>query len=295
MIKQAVILAGGQGTRLHPLTLTVPKALIPINGKPFVHYLVERLQENDIKEIIFLTGYLGEQIENYFEDGKQFGLQIKYSFSPIVYDTGARIRDAQKLLDNKFLLLYCDNYWPLNIKQLTKFHNGVGTQALVTVYKNKDNYTRNNMKVNEEGLVEKYDKTYLEEGLNGVDIGFFILNKSVLKDLPQKNFSFEKEIIPKLIKQKQLAGYVTYHKYYGLSNLDRIPVIEKYLKNKKVIFLDRDGVINKRPPKAEYVKNWDEFRILPHTLDALKLLTDKGYEIYLVSNQAGIARGKMSE
>ena len=95
MIKQAVILAGGQGTRLQPLTLTTPKPLIPINGKPFVQYLIEHLKENGIEEIIFLTGYLGDQIEKYFGDGEKLGIKISYASSPVNYDTGSRIRDAK--------------------------------------------------------------------------------------------------------------------------------------------------------------------------------------------------------
>src|SRR5690242_2984230 len=147
MIRQAVILAGGQGTRLRPLTLTTPKPLIKINGKPFAHYLVELLKKNGITEIVFLTGYFGDQIEKYFGDGEKFGLKISYSFSPTKFDTGARIREARNLFDETFLLLYCDNYWPLNLKELTKFYKKVGTQALVTVYDNLDGYTKNNMRV----------------------------------------------------------------------------------------------------------------------------------------------------
>src|SRR5579872_486054 len=122
MIKQAVILTGGQGLRLRPLTLTTPKPLIPIHGKPFVQYLVELLKANGIKKIVFLTGYLGEQIEEYFGDGKKFGVQITYSHLPIEFDTGARIKVAKKVFEDTFLLLYCDNYWPLNLKELTAFY-----------------------------------------------------------------------------------------------------------------------------------------------------------------------------
>src|SRR5579862_2022887 len=102
MIKQAVILAGGQGTRLRPLTLTTPKPLIPIHNKAFVQYLVERLRENGIEEIVFLTGYLGKKIEKYFGDGRRFGLKIAYSWSPVESETGTRIRNASHLLDNTF-------------------------------------------------------------------------------------------------------------------------------------------------------------------------------------------------
>ncbi|MDO8659060.1 MAG: HAD-IIIA family hydrolase [Candidatus Parcubacteria bacterium] len=294
-IRQAVILAGGQGTRLRPFTLTTPKPMIPIHGKPFLEHLIELLKKNGIEEIIILTGYLHEKIEEYFKDGKEFGLKIKYSFSPIEDETGTRIRKAKDLLDDKFLLLYSDNYWPLQLDILTSFYNKIGVKNLVTVYSNFDNATKSNILVGNDGLVKIYDKTRTEQNLNGVDIGFFILDKNIFTRLPKKNFSFEKIIIPRLIKEKQMSGYLTNHKYYGLSNPERIPMIEEFFKQKKIILLDRDGVINKKASKAEYVRNWNEFQFLPGAINALKLLTKKKYEIIIISNQAGIGRGVMTE
>lgn len=294
-IKQAVILAGGQGIRLRPLTLTTPKPLIKINGKPFLEYLIENLKKNKIKEILILTGYLGIQIEEYFGDGKRFGINIKYSHSPIEADTGTRIRNALPLIQDTFLLLYGDNYWPLYLKKHEEFYKKTGAGALVTIYQNLDNYTRNNIFVNEKGIVEVYDKSRQAKNLNGVDIGFFILQKKLLTKMPKENFSFEKEMFPKLIKKGQLAGFLTQQKYYGLSNLERIPRIEKYFKSRKIILLDRDGVINKRPKKADYVKKVEEFILLPNSIKALKILLKKKYEVYVISNQAGIARGLMTE
>lgn len=295
MIKQAVILAGGQGTRLRPLTLTTPKPLIKIHGKPFLEYIIENLKDNGIKEVIILTGYLGNKIENYFKDGEKFGVKIKYSLSPVETETGSRIKNALPLIQDTFLLLYCDNYWPLNLKTHETFYKKSGKKMLVTVYENTDNYTKNNIYVNDYGIVETYDKLQKAHNLNGVDIGYFVINKSVLNNLPNENFSFEKFIFPKLIKEKQLAGFLTKHKYYGLSNLERIPEIKKFLKPKKIVLLDRDGVINKRPKKANYVKSVNEFILLPKAIEALKVLTKKKYQIYLISNQAGIARKLMSE
>ena len=294
-IKQAVILAGGLGTRMLPFTLTTPKPMIPIHGKPFLEYVIKLLKKNGIEEVIILTGYLHKKIENYFKDGQKFGLKIKYSFSPVEDETGTRIRKAKRLIQDTFLLLYSDNYWPLQLNKLFTFYKKMNTQGLITVYSNIDNYTKNNSLVNDKGLIEVYDKTRQTTGLNGVDIGFFIFKKNILENLPRENFSFEKVVLPQLISKKQLAGFLTYHKYYGLSNLERMPAIEEFFKQKKVILLDRDGVINKKPPKAEYVKTWNEFEFLQGTLDALKLLTKKKYEIIIISNQAGIGRGVMTE
>lgn len=293
-VTQAVILAGGLGTRLRPLTLTTPKPMVRIQGKPFLEYIVRLLVKNNIKEIIILTGYLGDQIKTYFKDGERFNVKITYSDSGVAAGTGLRLKNAQHLLKEQFLLLYGDNYWPLALPKLQKHLASKKTEALVTVYSNIDNYTKSNMFVSQ-GIVEVYDKKR-ETGrtLNGVDIGFFILQKKHIEILPNTDSSFEEIVLPYLISKKQLAGFYTHHRYYGLSNLDRMDNIKKYFKPKKVVFLDRDGVINKKAPEGEYVKNWKEFEFLPNSIKALKLLSKGNYQIYIITNQAGIARGKMS-
>ena len=290
---QAVIFVGGLGTRLRPLTLTTPKPMILFWEKPFLQYLIELLKANGIHEVILLVGYLHQNIEGYFGDGGKFGITIKYSYNPVEADTGTRLREARLLLKRTFLLLYGDNYWPLKLAALTQFYKNMNTKAVVSVYHNADHATGNNMFV-EDGLVKIYDRSRKYQNLNGVDIGFFILDRSIFKGFPKINFSFEEVIVPKLIAEKELAGFLTNHKYYGLSAPERIPAIQEYLRPKKTIFLDRDGVINQRPPKAEYISRWSEFVFLPRAKEALALLCRKGYDMYIVTNQAGIARGKMT-
>jgi D,D-heptose 1,7-bisphosphate phosphatase len=294
-VKQAVILAGGRGTRLQPLTDTVPKPMVLLNGKPFLEYLIELLKENGICEIVLLLGYLPEKITEYFGDGSRLGVKITYSISDISDETGTRIKKAEELLQEEFLLMYCDNYLPLNLKKLVDFHEQQKTMASVTVYTNKDKITKNNVFVDEKGYVITYDRTRQAKDLNGVDMGFFILSKKIMEWMPKENFSFQNVIIPKLIEQHQLSGYFVENRYYSIGSLERLPLTEKFLQPKKVVFLDRDGVINKKPPKAEYVKNWAEFEFLPGVIDALALLNKQEYQIYLISNQAGIARGAMTE
>jgi len=295
VIKQAVILAGGRGTRLKTLTDNLPKPMISINRRPFLEYLICLLRGNRIEEVILLLGYLPEKIVKYFGNGLNFGINIKYSIGDVSFETGKRIKNAEELLDDNFLLMYCDNYWPLNLKKLVKYHDEHNVLTTVTIYTNKDNSTKSNIKVDNQGYVTLYDKSRKEKILSGVDIGFFIINKKVLEWMPNTNFSFEKEILPKLIKEKQIAGYLTGHKYYSIGKIERLPITAQFLKPKKVIFLDRDGVINKKPSKADYVKSWDEFKFLPGTIEAMSILTKNGYEIYIISNQAGIARGMMTE
>ena len=294
-IKQAVILAGGIGERLRPLTNTIPKPMVKLNDKPFLEHMINMLKENGIEEIIMLLGYLPEKITEYFGDGSKFGVKIKYSIGNIETQTGKRVKDSEEWLDEHFLLMYCDNYWPLNLKKLVNFYDKQNVLASVTIYTNKDNFSKSNMKVNEQGYVDIYDKERKTENLSGVEIGFFILNKEIVNWMPTTNFSFEREIIPKLIEKNQLAGYLTDQRYYSIGDLVRLPKTERFLKSKKVILLDRDGVICKKAPKADYIKKWEEFEFLPGAIEAMKLMEENNYEIYIITNQPGIARGVMTK
>lgn len=298
-ITQAVILAGGRGIRLRPLTDTLPKPMVSVCGRPFLEHLVELLRENGIREIVMLLGYLPEQIIDHFGDGRRFGLTIKYSVTPIDDETGSRVKKAEKLLSDNFLLLYCDNYWPLKLERLWDFYRSGRARALVTVYSNRDGLGEygyeNNIQVLSDGSAVNYDPTRKAEGLNGVDIGFFIVHRNVISEMPAYgNFSFERVILPKLIAKRELAGFFTDHPYYSITNLERLKIAEEFLKPKKVVFLDRDGVINKKMPEHDYVKSWKEFEFLPGVREAIGLLKRSGYLIYVVSNQAGVGRGLMS-
>ncbi len=293
-IKQAVILAGGQGTRLRPYTNDRPKPMVPVRGRPFLEYLVELLRKNGIREIVLLLGYLPEKVTEHFGDGKKFGVNIRYSITPVEDDTGTRLKKAEALFDDHFLLMYCDNYWPLDLERLAAFYEAHKVPASVVVFDNKNRMTGNNMLVGADGIVLKYDKSRTDPDLNGVDAGFFVLNKEILKLAPEGDFNFGKEIVAKLVAGRKLAGYVTGHRYYSLGSVERLPVTEKFFEPRKIIFLDRDGVINKRPPKADYVKKWEEFEFLPGAIEGMELLSQNGYEIYLISSQAGIARGMMT-
>lgn len=295
-IRQAVILAGGQGKRLRPLTYKIPKPMVPVNGRPFLEHLIDLLKKNGIEEVLFLLGYLPEKIIKHFGDGSRFGINIKYWIDKVSEETitGTRLRNSKNLLDDYFLLMYGDNYWPLDLRRLIEYYSENKTLAQLTAYSNKEGLTRNNVLIDKEGYVRKYDKDRKDKNLNAVEIGFFILKKRILELMPNADFSFEHVMLPLLSNMGQLRGYITDHRYYSIADPSRLKITEKFLKPKKIVFLDRDGVVNKKPPRWQYIKKWSEFEFLPNTIEALSFLSQKGYQIYLVSNQAGIARGKMT-
>ena len=188
---QAVILAGGQGTRLAPITNTIPKPMVEFHGKPFLEYLVEMLRDQGFGRILLLLGYLPDKIQDYFGDGGDWGVSIQYSVTPVENETGRRIKLARKLLDPTFLLMYCDNYWPMDFDAMWRRFTDSRVSAQVTVYDNLDAYTRDNLHINPEGLVEAYDPSRQMPGLQGVDIGFLILNDTVVDFMSDENASFE--------------------------------------------------------------------------------------------------------
>lgn len=292
---QAVILAGGRGTRLLPITNTIPKPMIVFHGKPFLEYLIEMLKEQGFNRILLLLGYLPEVIMNYFGDGKKWDVNIEYSISPVEDETGTRLKLAQHSIDPIFLLIYCDNYWPMRFDDMWSQYISANVLAQLTVYTNVDGYTRNNLRIDNDGYVDLYDKGRKFPNLLGVDIGFVILKNAVIDMLPNDNTSFESVVYAKLIEKHQLKAYITNHRYYSVGSHERLPLTDKFLANAPVIFLDRDGVLNKKMPRAQYVCSWREWEWLPGAKEALKLLKQANYKVILITNQPGIARGAMTE
>jgi histidinol-phosphate phosphatase family protein len=294
---QAVILAGGRGTRMQPLTDTRPKPMVEIHGRPFLEYLVEMLREQGFERVLLLLGYLPEVIRDHFEDGRRFGIDIDYSVSAPDDLTVSRIQGAEGRIERTFLLMYCDNYWPMQIDRMWRRYRALGAPAMVTVYCNRDGYRpgKDSVRVDARGYVEAFDRERTTPGLRGVEISYAILDKSVLELLPERDELVEQALYPQLAKRRQLSAYVTDHRYYSVGSLERLPVTERFLARRPAIILDRDGVLNRRPPRTEYVRRPDEFQWLSGARDALRLLKDAGYTVIVVSNQAGIARGAMTE
>lgn len=291
--RQAVILAGGRGERMRPLSDLRPKPMIEVAGKPLLEHLLIELTRAGLTRVLILTGYMGDVISDYFGDGATWGMDLSYHHSPEDYDTGARLAAARDLLDPLLLLLYADNLWPLPFEAMCAAFARAATPAMLTAYRNDDNYSRSNCRL-QDGLVSAYDKARAAPNLTHVDIGFLFLQRQVLDLLPPSPGNFEAVLYPKLAAAKQLAAFETSHRYYSATSPDRLPRVEAYLRPKPTVLLDRDGVLNEKAPKAEYVSSWKDFRWCKGALEALKLLRANGYRVIVISNQAGIARGMLT-
>ena len=289
-LKQAVILCGGLGTRLRPLTNNLPKPMVMVNGKPFLYYLLEQLAAQGIRDFLLLTGYLGEIVSEYFGDGSQYGWSITYSLGPTEWDTGRRIWEARTLLNEQFLLLYSDNFVQFNLPRLLKVHKVLDVPvSLLLAPKPKGK-----IKVSEDGLIEAYDKDRNGSGFDYVEVGYMIIEKSeILKDFPSyanfPDFNFSK-VLQSLAKKKKIASLVVHDAYHSISDPARLANMCGYLKPKKILLIDRDGTINEKAQKGEYITSWHAFKWVPETRKAMITLAEKGFKFIVITNQAGIAR-----
>lgn len=295
VITQAVVFAGGLGKRLAPFTDSNPKPMYPIAGRPYIEYLIRQIRDFGIRDVIMLLGYLPDRIMDFLGDGSRYDLSIRYVVTPVEYDTQKRILEAAPLLKKQFLMMYCDNYCPIDYDHLVGSFWGNDALIQISAYANKDGYTRDNLKIGEDGRVITYDKKRTTDGLAGVDIGYAIMDKAVLDLTNDENANFEAVVYPQVVDKGRMYAAVTEHRYYSIGSFERINLTEEFFRDKKVVFLDRDGTLNVRPPKAHYVETPDEFIWLDGAREAIRKLNEAGWMTVLASNQPGIARGRLTE
>ena len=292
---QALILCGGMGTRLRPLTDTTPKPMVEVGGRPFLEYLLEQLCEQGIARFVLATGYLGEQVSHHFGAGSRWGWEIRYSHGPVDWDTGRRLYEAAEMLDERFVLMYSDNFAPFDLEALSLHHHAGGRAITVTL---KDR-VRGNVAYEEEAGITAYDPARGGEGLAHVEIGYAVVERdeilgilSTVKGQPDVSFS---EVLALAATDGRLSGFPTLGPYYSISDPTRLEQTAEYLAPKRILLLDRDGTINKKRGPGEYVETWDDFQFIPETIDALRSLSSEGFEFIVITNQAGVALGLVDE
>ena len=191
---KALILAGGRGKRLRPLTDKTPKSLIPINKKPLIQYTINYLKKFGINEIIVCTGYKSKQIQNFLKKKKNFGCKIEYSIETKPLGTAGAIRNAIKnLSDESFLVINGDIITNIDLKKILKKPNTIAANELKTKFGTMEIKNNKILKFNEKTDVQN---VWMNPGL-------YHLSTGILKILPRTG-SLEAEIFPKLAKNKSL-------------------------------------------------------------------------------------------
>lgn len=229
-IDQAVILAGGRGERLRPLTDHLPKPMAPINGTPFLDYLLQSVLDAGITNILLLLGYKADKVLERYGKGIGKGIKIEFSVGSADDLTGRRLLNAYDLLEDKFLLMYGDNYWPIATDRMQGLYASKEAKVMTTVFRNQygtgEYGYSNNVEVSPDALVKRYDKQRLSQGLNGVDIGYFLVDKTCLNPHEKRNVSFEEDVLPGFIDRQQLVAYVTDTQYYYITNAQSLKTFE---------------------------------------------------------------------
>jgi NDP-sugar pyrophosphorylase family protein len=231
---QIVIMAGGLGTRLRPLTYDIPKPMIPIHGKPYLWYQLDYLKKYHLNNILILAGYLGQQIENYFGNGSELDIKIQYSFESEPIGTGGGLKFAEPLLDDEFMVIYGDSFLPIDLSDLIKTYRIMKSTGLLVVYDNRfgDSNVKNNISLDDNNHILKYQKNTEDDSLNYVESGISVFNKSICELIPaNKKTSLEEEIFPKLIDNKKLKAYITTQRFYDIGTPDRLKTIETFFQN----------------------------------------------------------------
>ncbi|GIV26869.1 MAG: hypothetical protein KatS3mg027_0683 [Bacteroidia bacterium] len=297
----ALILAGGLGTRLKHLIPDIPKPMANVAGKPFLYYLLKQLQVQGIKEVYISIGYKAEKISSYFQNNFH-SLRIHYIKEEEPLGTGGAIAYALNQIPyDKVLILNGDTFLNLDI---TKFINEYEKNNLTLALKyvqQSNRYGFVDIQNNTiSGFAEK--SSVLKDGW--INAGVYLLNKHFfLSNIPsQKVFSFERDFLEKIIHKYPVQVFkvndyfidigipVDYHQ----AQKDFASLKHLNINHSWTLFLDRDGVINKKL-ENDYVKTIAEFEWLENVVDALKILRQKFGRIIIVTNQQGIGKGLMTE
>lgn len=232
---QVLILAGGLGTRLRPITESVPKAMIHINGKPFLEYQINLLKSYGVEDIVICLGYLGEKIKDYFADGSEFGVNINYSEEGgELLGTAGAIKNAEDLLEDVFFVTYGDAYLVLDYPSVMNYFLKFDKLGLMVVYKNFDRYDKSNVVVEGE-FVKLYNKKERLTDMVYIDFGVSILRKQTLDFIPPKRFVDLEEVYQKLIKRKELLAYETLQRFYEIGSRRGLKEFKELVKSGYII------------------------------------------------------------
>lgn len=287
-VSQAVILCGGRGERLRPLTDDLPKPMVIVNRRPFLHYVLEQLAEHGIKKFVLLTGYLGEKIVEYFGDGSKWGWSIRYSHGPTEWLTAKRVYEAVDVIDEQFLLLYSDNFAQLRLKELIQLNIDSESAMTLSVVEK----SLGNVQLGLNNLVTKYDSSRSDSSLEFVEIGYSLVVKSkIMAHLETCKFENFSSVIQSLIEVRKVSAVVVGTGYESISDPQRLVKTEAHLRHHKILLLDRDGTLNVKPARGEYINSVKEFEWIESGRDALKILGQNGFSFIIISNQAGVSTG----
>lgn len=223
------ILAGGLATQLHPITETIPKALVDVAGKPFILRQLDYLRRQGVGRAVLCTGFLGEQIEAVVGDGSALGLAVSYSQDwPNLMGTAGALKQALPLLNSSFLVLYGDSYLPIDFASVERVFLASGKPALMTVQRNADRWDKSNV-LFRDGVIVEYNKQVPTPDMKHIDYGLGALSAPVLAEETPGPLDLA-DIYHRLSLSGQLAGYEVHERFYEIGSHEGLAEAVDYFK-----------------------------------------------------------------
>ena len=303
-VYEAIILAGGMGTRLRDVVADLPKSMAPVNGRPFISYVIDYLRMQGIQRFIFSLGYQWEVIENYLSEHYPT-LDYSIVLEKESLGTGGAIHLAiQKAKGKNVAVANGDTLFKVKLDSLVSCHQTADAECTLAL-KPMQNFDRYGVvETDEKGRIISFkEKQFYKSGL--ISGGFYIMNKEkfLLRSFEQK-FSIEKDYLEKFYKEGKFYGSVQEGYFidigipddYNKARTDLLPPqLDLSMIDKSwTLFLDRDGVINEER-LGEYVLHWGEFIFGKGVLHTFKKLSDTFGRVIVVSNQRGVGKQLMTE
>ncbi len=224
------ILAGGLATRLRPITEKIPKSLIPVAGKPFLAHQLELLKSRGIQRAVLCVGYLGEMIRRDFGNGEKYGVKLDYSLDgDKLLGTGGAIKRALPLLGDDFFVLYGDSYLPVDYAPIAEFFQRSRKPGCMTVYRNEGKYDTSNV-VFADGEIKVYDKKAKLPEMRHIDYGLSLFKRSAFDAFPAGQPFDLAEVMGRLVREKQLAGYEVPERFYEMGSPAGLAELEALLR-----------------------------------------------------------------
>ncbi len=225
------ILAGGLATRLRPITEKIPKSLVPVAGRPILAHQLEILHAQGIRHAVLCIGFLGEMIQREF-GSEACGIQLEYSFDgEKLLGTGGAIKRALPKLGEEFFILYGDSYLPIPYAPVAEFFQRSGKLGLMTVYHNQGKYDTSNV-VFRDGEIVVYDKKARLPEMHHIDYGLSLFRSSVFAAYAADQVFDLAEVMGKLVRDKQLAGYEVPERFYEMGSPAGLAELEALLAKK---------------------------------------------------------------
>ena len=191
---KAIILAGGLGTRLQPYTTFIPKPMLPLGEKPLLEHLIEWIKKNGIKEIVICVSYLRKTIEDYFEDGKRFGVKIEYAVTNKPLATAGQLKTAEKFIDDTFVCVYGDSIFDFNLKNMIAEHKKKKSFITMSLYEHKTSIKYGVVDTKNNGKVLAWNEK--PEIKSKINMGCYVMEPNILNFIP-KNKPYEMDVVIK--------------------------------------------------------------------------------------------------